>query len=242
MKPGLQNPYFPSARRWGQAFGLCMAVAVGGGVLGLIPKVAAILTGAIGGTFCLTFWLSLWLTGHSLEGEMESFRQGKALDQWELSAEVYRSWWEEQRRAVTRGAMAVGAMLLLMGVLVGLMIWTDEDKPELGASVMAASLVVAATVALVVRWVLSGPGPRENESYTLWIGSDLALLNGQVRRWQGPGLRLKTVEAVDQPPRLRVHYQAAIKTNWVDQRVEFPAPSVIAAAAVAAQIEAARRD
>ncbi len=241
MKPGLQNPYFPSARRWGLAFGLCMGVAVGGGAPGLLPMPAAILIGAVGGTSCLIFWFSLWLTGHSLEGELESFRQGKALDQWELSAETYRSWWEEQRRAVTRGALAVGAMVLLMGGLIGLMIWTDEKKPELGAAVLAASLGVAAAVALAVRWVMSGPGPRQNESYILWIGPDLALLNGQVRRWQGPGLRLKGVEAVDQPPRLRVHYEAALKNGWVDQRVEFPAPSLASAATVAGQIEAGRR-
>ena len=61
-------------------------------------------------------------------------------------------------------------------------------------------------------------------------------------RWQGPGLRLDRAEGLDDPPRLRVNFRAAIKNGWADQQAEFPAPSVSVAAAVAASLEAGRRD
>ncbi|HNH50503.1 MAG TPA: hypothetical protein PKY30_25955, partial [Myxococcota bacterium] len=97
MNPELQNPYFPSARRWGIGFGLCMLVSVGGASLGLLPPPASIVIGTLGGTSCLIFWLSLWLTGQSLEGELEAFRQGNVIEQWPLSTEDYRRWWEQRR-------------------------------------------------------------------------------------------------------------------------------------------------
>ena len=242
MNPELQNPYFPSARRWGIGFGLCMLVSVGGASLGLLPPPASIVIGTLGGTSCLIFWLSLWLTGRSLEGELEAFRQGNVIEQWPLSTEDYRRWWEQRRQAVTHAGLLVGAMVVLMGAVVGSLLWIDEHKPELGATVLGGSVLVGAAVALVMRWVLSGPGPREQERYTVWIGPDLAILNGQVYRWQGPGLRLDRAEALENPPRLRVNFRAAIKGGWAEQRVEFPAPSMTAAEAVARRLEAGRRD
>ena len=96
-------------------------------------------------------------------------------------------------------------------------------------------------MAALMRWVLSGRAPTGEGSYTLWIGPDLAIVGGHVRRWQGPGLRLVSAQALDQPPRLRVDYAAAVKGGWLPQAVEFPAPELGKAAAVAAQIEAGRR-
>ncbi len=241
MNPELENPYFRSARRWGAGFGLCMILAFGGGFLKLLPIFASILIGAVGGTLCLIFWLALWFTAQSLEGELEAFRQGNVIDCWVLSADDYQRWWEDLRQKLGLAGLTVGAMLVLAGTVLALIFWIDEHKPEVGGAILGGSLLLGATVAWLVRQVMSGRPPTGEGSYTLWIGPDLAILGGHVRRWQGPGLRLTTASALDQPPRLRVDYAAAVKSGWVQQVVEFPAPDLGRAAAVAAQLEAGRR-
>lgn len=236
-----QNPYFRPARGWGIGFALCFLFAIGGSITELVPTVICIIVGTLGGTICLIFWLALWFTARSLEADLEAFRQGVYLVRWELSAADYRRWWEDRRRQATVAGIVVGVMLLLAGGVMALIFWIDEHKPEIALPLFAGSLALAGLVSLVIRRVVSGPPPTGEGSYTLWIGPDLAILNGQINRWQGPGTRLTSAQALDHPPRLRVDYAVAVKGGWAPQVVEYPGPDLASAMAVAAQIEATRR-